>query len=203
MIKIALVRPGATSFDEQGRIKGCLDIPLSECGKRQAHEVAQQLSHMLSSGEVSSPARKLETVYTSPCQSAQATAEILSEACGSKVKTIDCMRNVNHGLWQGKLIEEVKRLQPSVYRHIQDNPLCFSPPGGETIEEAQSRVKSSLAKIVRKHKEAVIALVVPDPLASLVRQLLIAGNLGDLWKAEQDHGSLEMITLEADRLAMV
>ncbi len=150
MIKIALVRPGATSFDEQGRIKGCLDIPLSECGRRQAQEVAQELSQILASAAEVSPPLKLDSVYSSPCQSAQATAEILAQTCSSKMKVVDCMRNVNHGLWQGKLIEEVKRLQPSVYKHIQENPLCFSPPGGETIEAAQSRVKSSLAKLVRK-----------------------------------------------------
>ncbi len=29
MLEVLLIRPGATTFDEDGRIKGSLDIPLS------------------------------------------------------------------------------------------------------------------------------------------------------------------------------
>ena len=30
MVRIVLIRPGSTDFDEQGRITGTLDIPLNE-----------------------------------------------------------------------------------------------------------------------------------------------------------------------------
>ena len=32
MCNIVVVRPGSTAFDEQERIKGCLDMPLSAAG---------------------------------------------------------------------------------------------------------------------------------------------------------------------------
>ena len=113
------------------------------------------------------------------------------------------MVNLNHGLWQGKLIDDVRRLQPKVYRHIQDFPEAFSPPGGETIEGAQARVRKSVSKLVKKHRNGFIALVVPDPLSILVRQLLVAGEIGDLWKSEQDHGSWELISVDTNQLALV
>ena len=200
MVRIALIRPGATAFDEEGRIKGCLDIPLSECGQRQAHQVAGELAKQM---QLASSQPPLAAVYSGPCQSAQATAEIVAEVCRTKLRTVECMVNLNHGLWQGKLIEDVRRLQPKVYRHIQDCPEAFSPPGGETIEEAQARVRKSISKLVKKHRNGFIALVIPDPLASLVRQLLVAGAIGDLWKAEQDFGSWEMIAVETNHLALV
>ncbi len=200
MVRIALVRPGSTAFDDEGRIKGCLDFPLSEFGEKQAREVAHELATHLkhSAGQPS-----LAAIYSGPCQSAQATAAIIAEACPAKVRVVDCMLNVDHGLWQGKLIDEVKRLQPKVYRHIQEFPEAFSPPGGETIDEAQTRVRKSISKLLKKHRNGLFALVVPDPLASLVRQLLVAGELGDLWKAEQDSGSWEVIEIEANHLALV
>lgn len=200
MVRIALIRPGSTAFDDEGRIKGCLDFPLSEFGMRQAREVANKLAKYL---EFAGGQQALAAVYSGPCQSAQATAAIVADACATKVRVVDCMINVDHGLWQGKLIDEVKRLQPKVYRHIQENPETFSPPGGETIEAAQSRVRKSISKLLKRHRNSTFALVVPDPLASLVRQLLIAGELGDLWKAEQDCGSWEMIAMEANQLALV
>ena len=33
MIEVLLIRPGSTTFDHEGRIKGSLDIPLSVEGK--------------------------------------------------------------------------------------------------------------------------------------------------------------------------
>lgn len=200
MVRIALIRPGSTAFDEEGRIKGCLDIPLSECGIQQARQVASELARQISFATGQPP---LAAVYSGPCQSALSTAEIIAEVCGSKMRTVDCMVNVNHGLWQGKLIDDVRRLQPKVYRHIQDCPEAFSPPGGETIEEAQTRVRKSVSKLVKKHRNGFIALVVPDPLSILVRQLLVAGEIGDLWKSEQDHGSWEMISVDTNQLALV
>ena len=113
------------------------------------------------------------------------------------------MQNVDHGLWQGKLIDEVRRTQPTVYKNIQEHPEAFAPPGGERLEDAQDRVRKTVERLVRKHKNEFILLVVPDPLASLIRQLLVAGELGDLWKAEKDGGSWELIALQGNRLAMV
>ena len=63
MLRIVLVRPGSTDFDEQGRIKGTLDIPLNENGTHQAVRAARELDDL-----------GVEIVYTSPCQSAVQTA---------------------------------------------------------------------------------------------------------------------------------
>ena len=40
MLKILLIRPGVTDFDEQGRIKGTLDIPLNENGTAQVAQTS-------------------------------------------------------------------------------------------------------------------------------------------------------------------
>ncbi len=40
-----------------------------------------------------------------------------------------------------------------------------------------------MTKLLKRHKEGVIALVVSEPLATLVRQFLKHDELGDLWKA--------------------
>jgi len=200
MVKICLVRPGATSFDVEGRMKGCLDIPLCAKGLEQANSVAKEIVQEL---EQSPGQSSFDAIYSAPCQSAQETAGILAKAVDGRVKLLDCMQNVDHGLWQGKLIDEVRRTQPAVYKNIQEHPESFAPPGGERLEDAQDRVRKTVAKLVRRHKSEFILMVVPDPLASLIRQLLVAGELGDLWKAEKDGGSWEMIALQGNQIAMV
>jgi len=200
MVKICLVRPGATSFDEEGRMKGCLDIPLCEKGLEQANSVAKEIVQELAQSTEQS---SFDAIYSAPCQSAQETAGVLAKALDGRVKLLECMQNVDHGLWQGKLIDEVRRTQPTVYKNIQEHPEAFAPPGGERLEDAQDRVRKTVERLVKKHKNEFILLIVPDPLASLIRQLLVAGDLGDLWKAEKDAGSWELIALQGNRLAMV
>ena len=70
------------------------------------------------------------------------------------------------------LIDEVKPEQPKVYRQWQDHPETVCPPQGEPVGAALDRVRTALAKLLRKHKSGTVALVVPEPLASLVRSLL-------------------------------
>lgn len=182
MARVVLVRPGATDFDDQGRMKGCLDMPLSEAGRGQVERVAAELADL-----------ELDQILSAPCQSAVETANRLAQGRAIKVKVIDCFRNVDHGLWHGKLIEEVRRNQPKVYKQGQDAPASLCPPGGETIDAAKARVRKAITKITRRSGGDVVALVIPDPLASIVQSILEGEEMGDLWKSETDAAKWEMI----------
>ncbi len=198
MCNVVVVRPGSTAFDEQERIKGSLDIPLSASGIEQVHRIASELTKF-----------PITTVYCGPCESAQRTAREIADQTKSKVKVCDCFRNLDHGLWQGKLIDEVKRQQPKLFRQLQDNPRAFCAPGGESVNAAEARVQKMLAKIRKKHATETVAMVIPEPLASLVSHLLKSTDLEDVWKSEQDDGSWEVIDPDApshpitDRSAIV
>ena len=191
MLRIILARPGSTEFDEQRRIKGTLSIPLSEQGMRQAAATAKAFLD-----------EKVEVVYTSPCEAALQTADALAESLGLKVKQLDKLQNLNHGLWQGKLIDDVRKRQPKVYRQWQEHPESVCPPEGEMIDAARQRVQATLAKLLKKHKDGVIALVVPEPLASLIRCDLSGRELGDLWQAECTCGSWESIDIQPEAVAV-
>lgn len=180
--RVLVVRPGATDFDEQGRIKGSLDMPMSAQGRDQARTVAEALA-----------SHPIRTIFAAPCQSASQTAAQIAHGRGAKVKTLDALRNVDHGLWHGKLIEEVRRNQPRAYRLGQDAPDAFCAPRGEPIHEAKARVFKSLKRILRKGREDVVAVVVPEPLATVVESLLREAPLSDLWKSETDNGRWQLI----------
>lgn len=182
MLRIVLIRPGSTDFDDQGRIKGSLDIPMNANGSNQVCRLAAELA-----GEA------IELIYTSPAQSAMQTAETLAVRLKVKCKVLDKLQNLDHGLWHGKLIEEVKQRQPKVYRLWQDQPELVCPPEGETVLAAQQRVRDTMKRLLKKHKSGVIALVVPEPLASILRCCVQHSELGNLWKAECDFGRWESL----------
>jgi probable phosphoglycerate mutase len=186
MLRIFLIRPGSTDFDEQGRIKGTLDIPLSDVGRQQVAQATEALADTA-----------IEIVYSAPCQSALQTAETVANRLDVKVKRLDTLHNLDHGLWHGKLIEEVKQRQPKVYRMWQEQPETVCPPEGETLAAARLRVQKALKRVLRKHKRGVIGIVVSEPLASILRCCLRPGDLGDLWKSECDFGAWENIDLDS------
>ncbi|HUY36376.1 MAG TPA: histidine phosphatase family protein [Pirellulales bacterium] len=190
MVRIVLIRPGATDYDQQGRIQGVLDVPLCDAGAHEASRISGELQSL-----------GVEVIYTSVCERAVQTASAVAASLGIKVKRMENMRNLDHGLWQGMLIEDVKRKQPKVYRQWQEQPDSICPPDGEMLGQARERVRATMARLLKKHKSGVVALVVPEPLASLVREHLDLGDLGDLWRAGKEHGTWEIINFESRPVA--
>jgi len=184
MLRIILVLPGATDLDSQGRIKGSLDLPMNADGTEQVKQTALAVID-----------QGIEVVYCSPCLSARQTAEQLAQEGQIKIKVLEDLKNLDRGLWHGRLIEELKEAQPKVYRQWQEQPETVCPPGGETIEDAQKRIKKAFRKICKRRKSGTVAMVVPEPLASLVRKHLENVEMGDLWEAECRCGSWEAIDL--------
>ncbi|MGA2620290.1 MAG: histidine phosphatase family protein [Thermoguttaceae bacterium] len=185
MLRIILIRPGSTDYDRQERLQGTLDIPLSSVGLAEAAGMADQLREL-----------GIETVYAPLCEPAHQTGQILAKALGVRLKKLDRMQNLDYGLWQGMQISEIRHKQPKVYRQWQEQPENVCPPEGEMIERAEERVRAAVTKLLRRHKEGIIAVVLSEPLASLVRRAVKNDELGDLWKALGDHGRWEILDVE-------
>ena len=170
-----IVRPGSTEFDQQGRMKGVLDLPLCEEGRRQVERVERGLNGV-----------SLAAIYTSPCESARETAIAISKPRKLKVSILEDLRNIDHGLWCGKRVDELRASQPKMYRQCQESAAAFCPPQGEPYLAAKRRVEESIAKITRKHKKGSVLLVAPEPLASVFSAELSGDGIEDIWNAEID-----------------
>ena len=82
MTTIVIIRPGSTDYDQQRRIKGNLDIPMNAEGTQQVKDTVNQLAQ-----------QGLEAIYSSPCQSAEQTAQFIAERLGVKWKTLEQLAN--------------------------------------------------------------------------------------------------------------
>ncbi len=190
MLTVVLVRPGRTDYDHQGRIQGTLDIPLNEQGQLEVAKLSAELKTV-----------GVEVIYAAPCESAQMTAAILAKECKVKVKVLDKLGNLDHGLWQGMLIDDVKTKQPKVYRQWEEHPETVCPPNGEPVSAAVERIHDALQKLIRKHDEDKIAIVVPEPLATLVRSALTRTPATDMWEGLGTGASLEALKIQPHALA--
>jgi broad specificity phosphatase PhoE len=161
MTQVVLIRPGATVYDEQNRVQGILDIPLSERGRA---EVAQLVEMLVESGV----GVELAALYCGPGESVVRTAEAVGKALGLRPKRIDELRNIDQGLWQGLQLDEIKRRNVKVFRQWLDDPVTVCPPQGETVENALERIKATLRPLIRRHHDEAVGIVVGEPIGQLI-----------------------------------
>ena len=168
-LNIVLVRSGSTDLDDQGRITGSLDMPLSQAGEEEALATAIELLSF-----------DIDAIFSARSLAAQQTAQALTRDGEIRVFVIENWTNLDHGLWQGKLIEEIKETRPKLYRQWKQNPESICPPGGETVEEVRNRIRSSLKKMYKKFKGGTVAIVAPDPLLSIICAEVDDSAVGDV-----------------------
>jgi probable phosphoglycerate mutase len=155
MPDVVLIRPGCTDFDEQNRIQGVLDLPLNHRGHAQVLGLVAQLQ------EVS-----FDVVFTAPCEPARSTAQAICEQSGASLKEVDDFRNLDHGLWQGLQVDDVRRKYPKVFKQWQESPETVCLPEGETVSEAVERIRHGLRKCLKRKK--IIGIVASEPLATMI-----------------------------------
>lgn len=161
MSQVILIRPGATLYDEQQRVQGVLDIPLSERG----HDAVVRMARAIASSLGDS---SLAALYSGPGENVTRTAEIVGKVIGIRPKRINEFRNLDQGLWQGLQIDEIKRRNTRLFRQWLEDPATICPPQGETVERAMERIKAAFRPLLRRHHDEAIGLVVGEPLARLV-----------------------------------
>lgn len=183
---LIVIRSADTDYEAQGRVRGSLDIPPCTAGLAEAKAVARRLA-------AAPPA----AIYAAPSACAEETARIIGGRCDLTPKTIELLANIDLGLWQGKLVDEIRRLQPRLHRQWQDDPWSIAPPEGESLEEARGRVEQALDRICKRHPAGRIAVVVPAPLDALVRWLVAGEPLADLWLRDAGRDPLTELPVAA------
>lgn len=184
-IRVILIRPGATILDDQGRIRGDLDLPLCPAGVAQVEDLKRQFDRV-----------PFQAIFTAPCTSAIQTAEALAHSQRLRVRIDPDLRNLNHGLWQGRCIDELRLTQPKVYRRWADDPGSVAPPAGETLASATRRADRFVQRVIAKFDAANIVVIVSEPMTSIVRSSFTHAELSDFWDAERRTSGWETIRID-------
>jgi len=159
--QVFLIRPGATLYDEQNRVQGVLDIPLSEQGMTEVARLAERLA-------THDDPPPISALYCGPGESVIRTAEIIGKALGLRPRRIDEFRNLDQGLWQGLQVEEIRRRNTRLFRQWIDDPRTICPPQGETVEDAMERLRAALRPLLRRHADDSFGLVAGEPIARMI-----------------------------------
>ncbi|MDB2685650.1 histidine phosphatase family protein [Mariniblastus sp.] len=158
--KILFVPRAFTELDDQNRICGSLDLPLSDEGVAQATEWAKSLEGV-----------EFDSIVAAAGIADKETAKILKGKRRVKIRVESSWLNLDHGLWQGKCIDSLKENCNKYYRQWQENPEAVAPPSGETTGDLAARVEPAFVKCLKKRAGEIFVVVAPQPLLGVLRQL--------------------------------
>jgi len=131
MTSIALIRHGPTLWNEQGRLQGQADVPLSPDGIKRVKTWCV-------------PKRFLEyRWFASPLIRAQQTASILD----LKVKPETAIIEMDWGEWDGRTGQELKDKYGDGFSERKKRGIDLRPDGGETPREVRQRVKRWIGRV--------------------------------------------------------
>jgi len=173
MAKVFVMQTGQTIWEVQDRIESVPGAPLTEAG---ASDVERAAAELAASGA------DIRTVYACDGESEHETAELIARALGTKVRMEGELRELDYGLWQGLTRDELKRRQPKMYRQWAEAPASVRPPGGETLEEAQTRLRAAIKSILKRHKDDAALLVLRPVAVGLLQCLVTNDPIEQIWK---------------------
>ena len=180
MTRLLLARHGQSVSNAVRRFQGVQDVPLSEIGVRQAEALGAALGR-----------RRLAAIYTSPLQRARRTAEIVAAGLGVAVVSVEALRELSLGEWEGRTVEEIQALPGDPYARWVRDPVAGLPPGGEPLPDVQARVVGALEAIVAAHPNGAEVLVVcHGGVISAFLAHCLGLSLSAIWRVTLSNGSL-------------
>lgn len=141
MRTIYLIRHGAPELpDEKKRCYSRTDFPLSRTGLAQGKALREWAA-----------AQSICAIYTSPSTRCRETAALMSGAA-LPVHTVNALREVDVGEWEGLTFDEIRKRWPTVYAARGNKMSEVAPPGGESFYRAAVRFNDALQDIMSEHK---------------------------------------------------
>jgi len=209
---VLLVRHGRTPTTGQvlpGRAPG---LHLSDEGRAQAEAAAERIGALAdgTDGPSGRGGRAPVAVYASPLERTTETARPIARRLGLRVRSERGLVECDFGAWTGVDLADLAK-KPE-WTTVQRNPSGFRFPSGESFLEMQTRMSSSLARLVERHRgETVVAVSHADPIKAVVAQA--AGTPLDLFQrltvapcsvsalAYTDHGPFVLTVNSTDSLS--
>jgi probable phosphoglycerate mutase len=190
--RFLLVRHGETDWNRQQRFQGQIDVPLNANGRVQSQQAAEFLKSV-----------PIHYATTSPMLRPKETAEIILKYHPDVALDLeDNLKEISHGLWEGKLEAEIEQSYPGALEQWQRSPETVQMPEGENLQQVWVRAISawdSIVKAARDRPEPGTTLVVAHDAINKAILCYIMG-LGPeyFWTFKQGNGAVSVIDYAND-----
>ncbi len=165
MARYLIIRTAATEWEEEDRISGDFDEPVSVAGRAELDARLPEDQRY-----------NFRQCWTGTDQPTTETAERVAAATGSRLRKHDGLREIHQGMWQGLLRSDVRRKHRRVFAEWQDDPERICPAAGEPLATVAARLRSALRDIGRKTRGDELVAIVVAPLVGALLECLVSGR---------------------------
>ncbi len=130
------VRHAESVYNDERRIQGQADPPLSPVGQKQALALLPAFEPL-----------DIEAIFSSPLRRAYDTARPLAQALGLDIETDDRLKELDVGVFQSKRWEEIQAEFPEAAAKWKSRDPDFIIPGGESRRQLMARSQAALETI--------------------------------------------------------
>lgn len=141
--KLILIRHGETVHNVDGIAQGWNDSALSPRGEQQVAALARRIAAM-----------DVDALYSSTLNRALSTARAIASLTNHEITTLDDLREMNYGGWEGRSFLDVRKNDEETYlRWIEDGDAPC--PNGESHNDVRRRIASAVATMRGRNVVAV------------------------------------------------
>ncbi len=183
--RFLLIRHGETDWNRAGKFQGQIDVPLNDNGRKQASLAAEFLKTI-----------HIDFGFTSPMSRPKETAQIiLKEHPPLKLDEDADLREIGHGLWEGKFEAQIKAEYPGELERWQSHPESVQMPEGENLQDVWTRATAAWQKIIAQigNEPRTGIVVAHDATNKVLLCSLLGLGLADIWKIKQGNGAVTVI----------
>jgi probable phosphoglycerate mutase len=182
-MRLLLARHGQSTWNAERRFQGATDIALSALGRAQAAALGQALGGY-----------RVRAAYASPYRRARETAEIALGDTPVPLSTVDELRELSLGDWEGCTVDEVRGREGDPYRAWLRAPHDCPPPHAEPLDAVYRRVEAAVERIGAAHGHDEDVLVVAHGgIISVYACVLLGCSFNSLWRLRVDNASLTVV----------
>jgi len=183
---LILIRHGQTVHNVDGIAQGWNDSALSPLGERQVAALAQRVAAM-----------EVDTIYSSTLNRALSTARPISNLTNHEITTLDDLREMNYGGWEGQSFLDVRKNDEETYRRwIDDGDVPC--PNGESHNDVRRRIQAAVASM---HGRSVVA-VSHGTAIRIAATALLQLPIGAARYFAQDNASVNIFVRRGDRFVL-
>jgi probable phosphomutase (TIGR03848 family) len=189
---ILLIRHGENDYVKEGKLAGRIPgVHLNEKGQRESNDIADALKESA-----------ISAVYSSPMERAIETAAPLAKVKGLKIIVAEGLIETDIGEWKGQELKKVRKLP--AWKIVQNSPSRFRFPNGESFQEEQTRLISTVEKIIGGHKPDDLVAIVShaDPI-KLIISYYLGMPLDHFQRLACNTGALSILKLDQNGAALL
>lgn len=182
MTTLWLIRHPEPESAAEGRCYGSLDWNLSEHGVLQARGIAEKLR-----------AEPLAAIYSSPRRRCRQAAEVLAAGRSCPFETVEALRELDFGEFEGRRYDEIEQSHPALYREWMERPTEVQFPGGECFRAMQVRVLAAASALRARHGGESIALVTHGGAVRIILAEALGIPPRHIFRLAQRHGAINLL----------